>query len=111
MPDSVVTSTWREKAGPTSNYRRLIMSVPGLVGTFPDDHDKRRSVAWYPELNGIPPLLGAATRRPIRGSRPTSARVQLSLLRSIRHRDGSSTPDDVVRQHLPSNLMDNHHYP
>jgi hypothetical protein len=27
------------------------MSFPGLVGAFPDDHDNRRSVAWYPELN------------------------------------------------------------
>ena len=58
-----------------------------------------------PELNGIPPLLGAATRQPIRGGRPTSARVQLPLLKSIRHRDGSSTPDDVVHQHHPSYFM------
>jgi len=39
------------------------VSGPGLVGNFPDDHDGRRTVAWYPELSGIPPLLEAATRR------------------------------------------------
>ena len=49
----------------------------GLVDTFPDDHDKRRSLTWYPALNGVPPLPEAGTRRRIRGGQLTSARLQL----------------------------------
>src|SRR5262249_55586386 len=69
--------------------------VSDLVATFPDDHDKRQSVVWYPELNGIRPCwrlrrVGVS----VRAAQHQHA-YSPPLLRSIRHRDGSRTPDDV----------------
>jgi hypothetical protein len=39
------------------HLRWLELSVPGLVGSFPDNHDKLRRVAWCPEIDGIPSHL------------------------------------------------------
>src|SRR5690349_14722695 len=72
-----------------TTFQYEYLSVPGLVGTFPDDHDTRWSGSCYPELNGIPRLrlrrVGRAIQKRVFNEHacviPRSTRV---MKRSIR---------------------------
>jgi len=83
-------------------YSLLVVSVPGLVGDFPDDHDNLRRVTSHPEINGIPLLSCKAEIRSIAWRVAVGSALNESLpvnstdrTRVLLRLDGAIRDDDV----------------